>query len=191
MEFNENRGYTVIQRRMDGSVNFAQNYSTYRRGFGFLNGEYWIGLDRINQLTQTPYQRNTSLRVTMCTIDGECAESRYNYFKVLSAKFWYKAYIMGYDSASTAGDALGDEADANRTAHLQSFSTFDFDNDRSRDNCARLSFSGWWHNRCWLANPNGQYHPNAVSDWKAIHWLPWTNRSLEYIEMMVYNGMFV
>ena len=187
MEVKEGRGYTVIQRRMDGSVNFEQKYSVYRRGFGFLNGEYWIGLDRINQLTQTPYRSNTSLRVKMCTIEGECAEARYSYFKVLGAKFGYKAYIMGYDSNSTAGDALGDEAHANRTAHLQRFSTYDSDNDSSRDNCARLSSSGWWHNRCWLANPNGQYQPNAVGYWKAIHWLPWTNSSLEYMEMMVYN----
>ena len=189
MDVNEGRGYTVIQRRMDGSVNFIQNYSAYRRGFGFLEGEYWIGLDRISQLTQSPYQRDTTLRVKMCTFDGECAEARYNYFKVLGGQFGYKVYITGYDTNSTAGDALGDEADFNRTAHLQRFSTFDFDFDRSRDNCASLSLSGWWHNRCWLANPNGQYRPSSVSDWKAIHWLPFTNRSLAFIEMMVYNDV--
>ena len=188
MDPNERRGWTVIQRRQDGSINFNQNFAAYQKGFGFLEGEYWIGLNRINQLTQSAYQHNTTLRVKMCTFDEECAETRYNNFKVLGARFWYRAYITGLDPNSTAGDALGNEAPENRTAHLQRFSTFDRDEDSSSTlNCARQSYSGWWHNQCWLANLNGVYLPDAVNDWKAIHWFPFSNKSLEFVEMMVYN----
>ena len=115
----ERRGWTVFQRRLDGSVNFARSWKEYRAGFGYVEGEYWLGLDCLNQLTQTPYQHNTTLRISMCTFDGECAETRYNYFKVLGSKFWYIAYITDFDQNSTAGDALGVAANPTRNAHLR------------------------------------------------------------------------
>ena len=42
-QFDSEKGWTVIQRRMDGSVDFTRNYDNYTHGFGDLDGEYWIG----------------------------------------------------------------------------------------------------------------------------------------------------
>ncbi|XP_048751540.1 techylectin-5B-like [Ostrea edulis] len=39
-------GWTVIQSRHDGSVNFKRNWTEYKEGFGSVCNEYWIG-DRL------------------------------------------------------------------------------------------------------------------------------------------------
>ena len=43
--------WLVIQRRINGSVNFYRNWTDYVKGFGNLEGEFWYGLDKIHCLT--------------------------------------------------------------------------------------------------------------------------------------------
>ena len=40
-----------MQMRVDGSVDFYRNWSEYRNGFGQLRGEFWLGNERIYQIT--------------------------------------------------------------------------------------------------------------------------------------------
>ena len=46
-------GRIVIQQRNAslGTVNFTRNWEDYENGFGDLDGEFWIGLKNIHELT--------------------------------------------------------------------------------------------------------------------------------------------
>ena len=52
----------VIQRRLNGFVNFNRSWCDYKHGFGNLNGEFWLGLDKINRLT---WRTKNRLRVDL------------------------------------------------------------------------------------------------------------------------------
>ena len=86
-------GWTVIQRRKDGSVDFNRPWSDYEKGFGDLNGEFWYGLKAMNCLTQTG---QWELRVDFEFQNKTRSYLHYNVFKVGSASDEYPLTISGF-----------------------------------------------------------------------------------------------
>uniref|UniRef100_A0A6P7GP27 Microfibril-associated glycoprotein 4-like n=1 Tax=Diabrotica virgifera virgifera TaxID=50390 RepID=A0A6P7GP27_DIAVI len=47
----EGGGWTVLQKRFDGSEEFYRDWRDYKFGFGTLQGEFWLGLEHFNMIT--------------------------------------------------------------------------------------------------------------------------------------------
>ena len=139
-------GWTVFQRRMDGSVDFYLNWADYEKGFGDLNGEFWLGLNKINRLTAGQTNR---LRVDMADFDGNKRFATYSTFNVGNAITKYKLTVTGYKG--NAGDSLSYH-------NGMKFSTKNQDNDAGpSEDCAKRYKGAWWYKKCHRSNLNGLY----------------------------------
>ena len=82
----------MFQKRLDGSVDFYRGWADYKRGFGNLNGEFWLGLDKINRLTKS----NNRLRVDLEDTTGKTAYAEYDVFAVTSERTKYQLSLGTY-----------------------------------------------------------------------------------------------
>ncbi|XP_058817527.1 ficolin-2-like [Topomyia yanbarensis] len=147
----ESGGWTVIQNRYDGSVNFYRDWCNYKQGFGHLDREFWLGLDRINRLT-TAKTHELHIEITHKQITYVV---KYTKFVVASETEAYKLELGSY-SGPNGADSL--------TPHIGcKFTTFDRDNDDHPENCAALYKGAWWHHKCHHSNLNGIYGENSTS----------------------------
>ncbi|XP_057158182.1 fibrinogen beta chain isoform X4 [Pan paniscus] len=196
----ENGGWTVIQNRQDGSVDFGRKWDPYKQGFGNvatntdgknycgLPGEYWLGNDKISQLTR---MGPTELLIEMEDWKGDKVKAHYGGFTVQNEANKYQISVNKY--RGTAGNALMDGASQlmgeNRTMTIHNgmfFSTYDRDNDGwltsdPRKQCSKEDGGGWWYNRCHAANPNGRYYWGGQYTWDmakhgtddGVVWMNW------------------
>ncbi|XP_055085342.1 microfibril-associated glycoprotein 4-like isoform X1 [Periophthalmus magnuspinnatus] len=171
-------GWTVIQRRMDGTVNFYRPWNQYKTGFGEADGEHWLGLEFIHMLSsRQPHE----LLVEMEDFEGKNASARYSSFSVASECDGYRLQVSGFTDGG-AGNSLV-------THNGMKFSTFDNDQDTWSDNCAKKFLGAFWYSGCHDANPNGIYRWGADKTIFAIdvEWNSWKGRdySLKGISMKI------
>ena len=95
-------GWVVFQKRQDGSVNFYRGWIDYKNGFGNLNGEFWLGLDKIHHLTKT----KNKLRVDLMDTTGSTAYAEYNMFSVSSERTKYKLSLGTYSGRRRMFDTI-------------------------------------------------------------------------------------
>lgn len=136
----EGGDWIVIQRRHDGSVDFYRTWTEYKIGFGNINGEFFIGLDRLYALTN--FNGPQELMIIM--------ENATNSF-VGVAK--YDSFIIGNETEKYMLKALGrysgNITDSLRYALGVMFSTKDQDNDMDdTGSCADNYMGAWWYTAC-------------------------------------------
>ncbi|XP_071826658.1 uncharacterized protein [Apostichopus japonicus] len=128
-------GWTVFQRRTDGSTSFYQNWTAYKEGFGDSRN-LWLGNEKLHYLTN---QRNYKLLFDITTSSGSAKYAEYPEFQIDS------------ESSNYTMNKLADRSSGNTGSQLdfgkgKQFSTHDRDNDAcGHYHCAEKHRSGWWH----------------------------------------------
>ena len=156
-----NSSWIVFQRRVDATVDFYRNWTDYKDGFGDLNGNFWIGLEKLHQLAAPG--KGAKLRVDLKFRDfpSEIKYAEYNLFEIRDESDGYRLSIGGY--TGNASDYLAYHND-------MKFSTKDRDQDMSSGSCAVLLVGAWWYNNCRQSNLNGLYPINSINDGRFILW---------------------
>eukprot|EP00795_Rhopilema_esculentum_P005157 gene5157-287_t len=143
---NEGGGWTVIQRRVDGSIDFYRNWEEYKTGFGDLRSEFWLGNEKIHRLTK---QKDTKIRFDLEDVDGNKAFTEYNTFYIDGEDKQFTAHVSSY--SGTAGNSFSD-------TNGRKFSTKDKDHDTNPGGRCAVEYHGaWWYDNCHLSNLNGRY----------------------------------
>ncbi|KAJ8033652.1 Ficolin-1 [Holothuria leucospilota] len=195
-------GWTVFQRRVNGSEDFYLGWNSYKDGFGSPNHELWLGNDKIFYLTN---QRNYQLRIDLVYGTGRPYYAKYNLFRINDKNDKYRLVGLGSFSGTAADDRLSWNEN-------KQFSTHDEDNDGwSSYNCAERHRGGWWYAQysfdtssscatsehycdwwpsgsnscgvCTLTNLNGDY--NGVTRGTTMEW----ESSSEYDCDIIYTEM--
>ncbi|XP_060565860.1 angiopoietin-4-like [Ruditapes philippinarum] len=96
-------GWTVFQNRFDGSVDFAKTkLKLYEDGFGDVNGEYWLGLRYIQELTESPTEFWYSISVT----SGETAHEKYDRFELVGKTYRLSIDVQPVEKSGLANTGM-------------------------------------------------------------------------------------
>ncbi|XP_033121524.1 fibrinogen-like protein A [Anneissia japonica] len=137
-EIANSEGWTVLQKRENHAFNFNRTWKEYKVGFGNINKDYWIGNDVISRLTA---EATYSVKVQLYTVGGDLLTATYDSFKIMDESNNYELELGSLIESNTGNIIY--------SAHYNSFSTYDRDNDRdTNNNCALKNGGGWWFGVC-------------------------------------------
>ncbi|XP_076807123.1 microfibril-associated glycoprotein 4-like isoform X2 [Clavelina lepadiformis] len=156
-------GWTIFQRRIDGSVDFGRRWDDYANGFSQIDGEFWLGLDNIHEMTRGGGCR---LQIELWDFDGNQRHANYSSFSIESTENLYRLRVSGYNG--NAGDSL-------TYSNGHPFSTEDSEYDSSGANCATRygGSQGWWFRGCAQSYLNGVWMRQSSGSWHGIIWYSW------------------
>lgn len=145
-------GWIVIQNRFDGSVDFYRNWTDYKEGFGRLDGEFWLGLDKINLVKNIFLLFQSYLRFVIFQLTSYKTRKLLVHLEDFSGnkKFaLYNEFAIGSESEqyvlSTVGGHSGTLVDSFINHRGNKFTTKDVDNDKNSKNCASWFHGAWWY----------------------------------------------
>ncbi|XP_073691320.1 angiopoietin-2a isoform X2 [Garra rufa] len=176
-------GWTVIQKRFNGLVDFHQTWKNYTMGFGDISGEHWLGNEIISKLTQ---EKQYVLRIDLIDWEGNTAFSKYEQFLLDGEKQNYRIHLNGYSGTAGKTSSMGQPG--------SDFSTKDVDNDKCVCKCSQMLSGGWWFDACGPSNLNGVYYQQGqnTNRFNGIKWYYWKGSaySLKATTMMIRPSNF-
>ena len=165
-------GWTVLQKRFDGSIKFYKNWESYKWGFGNLKSEFWLGNEYLHYFTK---DKSNTLGIKIKWFDGITKSMSY---KGLNIGHEGDKYKLSLATDSGINDGLLPKH------NNQKFTTYDQDNDNYDTNCAVKYYGAWWYNGCHYSNLNGRYYPTASipddQEAEGITWRVNANSHSEY-----------
>ncbi|KAI8796298.1 BgiBsFReDn1 [Biomphalaria glabrata] len=165
-------GWIIIQRRINGNVDFYKTWKEYRDGFGDIeNGDFYLGNENIYMLTS---KRQYELRVDL-EFSNKRYYAKYASFQLGAENDGYRLSVQGYSGNMTDNLAYSNN---------RKFTTFDQDHDDYAGNCALDYTGGWWYGSCTEANLNGMY---GRTTYKGLLWVSLTSLSggITFAEMKI------
>ncbi|PFX27218.1 angiopoietin-related protein 7-like [Stylophora pistillata] len=146
-------GWTVFHKRFNGFVGFYRDWNEYKYGFGDVRGEFWLGNEKIHELTEIPSQ----LRVEINTTSNGNKYAKYSNFTITNEATNYTLFVGFY--SGDASDHLSKEHNG------MAFSTKDRDNDKWGNNCAVSYRGAWWYKSCYDSNLNANFEDKSYYRW--------------------------
>jgi len=174
--------WIVIQQRIDGSVDFNRNWADYKAGFGNIANNFWLGLEKMYQLTSS---RTNKLRIEIQSSDNsKWFSAEYDTFLIDSESKGYAIHVTGY--SGDAGDGMNPTVSTSIQNGMK-FSTSDKDNDNSNKNCATsvLGGGGFWLNSCCYFSLNDPYGS------RYFYWHHLTDMKLASTELLESSRMMM
>ncbi|XP_060666161.1 fibrinogen-like protein 1 [Drosophila nasuta] len=137
-------GWMTIQQRKDGSISFDRNWENYAFGFGDLEGDFWLGLYKLHQIT------NSTRQELQIFVGYSFYTSFYEYdnFKIASADEFYELKSLGNHKSKFNYTQLQENT---------KFSTYDRHLGESVERCADNGDGGWWYGKDCGKNLNSPY----------------------------------
>ncbi|XP_007549298.1 fibrinogen-like protein 1-like protein [Poecilia formosa] len=148
-------GWTVVQHiTVNSSLDFDRTWDEYKKGFGDVTGDHWLGNKYLYELTRGPARYK--LGVKLVDRDAVTKTGEYDPFQVEDESTGYRLRLGLFQGSAVDALTLDTE---NYLHDNQKFTTKDRDNDNYFQNCAKLEFQGvpgggWWYDACAGANLN-------------------------------------
>ena len=130
-------GWMVILRRSGSKRRFYRTLRGYKKFFGKLDRDFWLGLDNIHYYTSNAGPRGAELRIELVK-NGTKYYALYSNFYV--GAFWtrYTLQVGGYSNESTLPDSLS-------YSNGETFTTYDQEDDSHPRKCTQVYQDAWWH----------------------------------------------
>ena len=95
--------WIVFQQRIDSSTSFNLGWSYYRDGFGTFDKNFWLGLERVYQMTRGGSCR---LRFEMFNDLNQWVSVEYSSFNLDNEAASYTIHLSGYAGDLISGDPM-------------------------------------------------------------------------------------
>ncbi|ALC39843.1 maker534 [Drosophila busckii] len=133
-------GWTVIMRKDLESNTFNRTWMEYKHGFGNLDGEFWIGLEKLHLMTKF---QSHELYFKMDYVNNQMHYGHYSNFSIGNEADAYKVLVLGKYTINKGYRLCTFEEN-------MKFSTPDRDNDNDIEHCAESFGFGFWYDTCWI-----------------------------------------